>query len=311
MAALTGATLLPACATSRQTAKSSPVSLPGLQLYMLGAEVEKDFSGTLQQVAAIGYREVELPSFYNRKGVELRAALDANGLSCPGVHIAGQPFAPSALSLAADPAQLSQEVAALGAHYVVMPLFLIPERLLRAPRAGESMLDLLTAIAANLVADDWKRTADFLNEKGAILARSGLRLAYHTHNPEFAPLAEGGNGLELLMKHTDPKLVGFELDIGWVAAAGHDPVEVLARYPGRFPLMHLKDLEQTPANTSFRINSVDVGTGVIAWDKLLPAARKAGIVHYFIEQEPPFKRPPIDSARTGFEFLQKAFRTMS
>jgi sugar phosphate isomerase/epimerase len=300
MTALTSAAMLPTYL------RSSPVAerVLGLQLYTLGDEVAKDLVGNLQAVAAIGYREVELPNFYGRTAKELRAALDAAGLACPSIHILGTPFAPGMLSLADDPAKLAAEVHALGARYVVMPLFLLPESALHARKPGEDFLATLTAAASAMTAKEWKRTAAFLNEKGRALKKQGLQLAYHNHNPEFLPLPEGVNGFELLVKNTDPNLVAFELDVGWVAAGGADPVQVLSRHSGRIQLLHLKDLKTTTSHAPFKMNPSDVGAGVIDWPRLLRAARTAKIDHYFVEQEPPFERPRIESARIAFQYLQ-------
>jgi sugar phosphate isomerase/epimerase len=306
-AALLGAGLLPGFSVRAAFAKTSNQAL-GLQLYMLGPEVANNLSANLAKVAAIGYSQVEFPSFYNKKASELRSALDAAGLTCPSVHVPGQAFAPGALSLAGDLSLLADEVSAIGARTIVMPLFLLPTRLVHAPQAGEDVQAMLAAAFAAMVADDWKKTAAFLNEKAAILARSGLHLAYHNHNAEFARLADGSTGLELLMQNTDPALVSFELDVGWVAAAGQDPVTVLKRYPGRIRLMHLKDLKSTPPNTVLHMIPADVGAGIINWPDLLRASKAAGIKYYFVEQEPPFERPPLESSRIAFDFLQHAFR---
>jgi sugar phosphate isomerase/epimerase len=300
MTAFTSAAMLPTYL------RSSPVAnrILGLQLYTLGDEVAKDLTGTLKAVAAIGYREVELPSFYGRPAKELRAALDAAGLACPSIHVPGSPFVPGMVSLADDPAKLAGEMHALGARYVVMPLFLLPESALRARKPGEDFLVTLTAAANTMTAEDWKRTAAFLNEKGRELKSQGLQLAYHNHNPEFLSLPEGGNGFELLVKNTDPNLVAFELDVGWVVAGGADPVQLLSSHPGRIQLLHLKDLKTSTPHVPFKMIPSDVGAGVIDWPRLLRAARTAKIDHYFVEQEPPFERPRMESARIAFQYLQ-------
>jgi sugar phosphate isomerase/epimerase len=304
LAGMTGLATLgdPGASAMAPRAASPPV---GLELYTLGDGIASDLPGALRQVAAIGFREVELPSFYGRKGSDLRAHLDAAGLRCPSVHVLGQAFVPGMMSLGDDPARIAAEVNALGAQHVVMTVFLVPDRLLRAPKPGEDAVALLRAIAAELTGDDWRRTADFLDARGRALGGHGLKLSYHPHNPEFAELSDGSTGLEVLMKHTDPAAVSLELDIGWVAAAGQDPVQVIRRHPGRILLMHLKDLKPTPPNTSLTLNSTDVGSGIIDWPAVLAAGRSAGVAHWYVEQEPPFERPRIESARVGYEYLQK------
>ncbi len=154
-----------------------------------------------------------------------------------------------------------------------------------------------------MTADDWRFNADFLNAKGAVLKRSGLKLAYHNHNAEFSPLAGGGqgarNGYEILLATTDPALVGFEMDAGWVAAAGQDPFALLKDHPGRFTAMHVRDIKATTKpNFVFVQDPTEVGSGKIDWKRLLPAAHAAGVRDFFVEQEL-LLRPFAPGIRSG------------
>jgi sugar phosphate isomerase/epimerase len=111
-------------------------------------------------------------------------------------------------------------------------------------------------------------------------------------------------GLEILLAETDPKLVTFEMDVGWVAAAGHDPVALLAKHKGRFTLMHLKDIKpSTAANFALKMDPADVGSGKLDWKRLLSAAYAEGVRNFYLEQEPPFTRPRIEAAKIGFDYL--------
>src|SRR5262245_5447874 len=98
--------------------------------------------------------------------------------------------------------------------------------------------------AQQMTLGDWQRTAQFLNEKGAILKATGIRLGYHNHNPDFAPIQKT-TGFEVLMRETQPDLVSFEMDAGWVAAAGVDPAALLRKHVHRFYQMHVKDIRAT------------------------------------------------------------------
>ena len=112
--------------------------------------------------------------------------------------------------------------------------------------------------------------------------------------------------MEILLKGTDPKLVTFELDAGWVTAAGHDPIALMKAHPGRFTQMHVKDIKPTTkANFELRQDPTEVGGGMIDWKKLLPAAYAAGIRGFYYEQEPPFAHARLESARISFEYLAK------
>jgi sugar phosphate isomerase/epimerase len=275
----------------------------GLQLYTLGAEIQKDLDNVLAAVARIGYKSVELPSypsFLGRSPAELRAAFDRAGLRCTSAHILAQPFAPGILALNGDLDRLADALATIGARTVVMPILRVPDRFQAAPGEGAG---LILRVAREATEDDWKSTADFLNEKGAALARRGLRLGYHNHNFDLAPLGQT-TGLEILLQRTDPKLVTFELDVGWVAAAGVDPIAFIKRHAGRFGLMHIKDIKATSkANFALTMEPTEVGSGAIDWRRLLAAAYAAGAREFFVEQEPPFSRPRIEAAKVSFDYL--------
>jgi len=130
-------------------------------------------------------------------------------------------------------------------------------------------------------------------------------VGYHNHNLEFAPLAGGGTGWDVLIRETDPSLVKFEVDIGWVAAAGRDPVAFLDRHHGRLRWLHIKDLRpSTSANFALRMDPVKTGAGRQDWARILPAAHRAGIEHFYVEQEPPFAIPRMEAAERSYRFLK-------
>ncbi|MDG3444238.1 sugar phosphate isomerase/epimerase family protein [Nitrospirillum amazonense] len=312
---LGGAAALAGLSLARlSTAASTPFfkgnGLPiGLQLYTLGDLVEKDLPGTLKAVADMGYRAVELPGFYGHTAGDLAAALKAAGLVCESAHINAQGRGP-APSLSGDLDALVRDAHTIGLKFIVMPMFTVPARL-GGLQAGEGFGDFLARVASQFTADDWKSQAAFLNEKGAALKKAGLQLAYHNHNPEFAvaggPGAGGtATGYDILLAETDPDLVKMEMDAGWVAAAGLDPVALLQTHPGRFRLMHVKDLKAgTVPNTGLKMDPTEVGGGTLDWHRILPAAHAAGINHFYVEQEPPFARPRLEAARLSADYLGK------
>ena len=259
----------------------------GLQLYSVGAELRRDLDGTLKALSAIGYTTVETAGYAGRSAQELRAALDAHGLACTSAHVQPRGGGPEP-TLSGDLGRLAADMRILGARHVVMPIFLVPEgKSLRSPPSAE----------------DWKATAAFLNRTGAGLKREGLAFAYHNHNPEFAPL-DGGTVLDLLLRETDPALVQFEMDAGWVVAAGRDPVEVLKAHPGRFRMMHVKDVAKgVEPNFAFRVQTTSVGQGIIDWPRLLAAAYAEGVREYFVEHEPPFARPVLEMLADSYRNL--------
>ena len=299
-----GGALLGAAMTGGASAAAAPFfkrhNLPiGIQLYTLGPDAAKDLDGTLKAVAGIGYKTVELAGFLGRTGAQLRAALDQAGLACTSAHVQGRG------QLDGDLAKLADELKAIGVKTAVMPTAYIPERLGLRPAAGEDIGGYLRRVFTEMTADDWKMNADFLNAKGAVLGKAGIRVGYHNHNMEFAPVG-ATNGLEILLANTDPKLVTFEMDVGWVAAAGADPLAVLNKHKGRFSLMHMKDIKaDTQPNFTLQMDPTEVGSGKLDWKKLLPAAYAAGVRSFYVEQEAPFARPRIEAARISFDYLAR------
>lgn len=305
LAGLSAMAMLDAPAATREAARTTSPRKLGIQLYMLGDEVGANLEGTLSHVAAIGYQEVELPHFYNREPIILAKALAAAGLACPSIHVPLEPLWPEMPTLR-DLGPIADAATVLGATNIVVPLFPSPLRLARALRDGESGPDLVTDIASNMTISDWRDIARRLNETAASLTRRGLRLAYHNHNVEFLKLPDGRTPFDLLLSETEPALVDLELDVGWVAAAGLEPATMVERHASRIRQVHLKDLAPTPVNTALRMNPADLGQGIIDWKTLLPVLQRAGIEHLYVEQEPPFERSRLDSARHAFEFLRKA-----
>lgn len=260
----------------------------GIQLYTLAPEAAKDLDGTLKAVAGIGYKNVELHGLLGKTGAQLRTSLDAAGLACTAIHVQGRG------QLDGDLGKLAETLTAIGVKTAIMPSPYIPDRLV-----GKGLREVLT----QLTADDWKMNADFLTEKSAVLAKSGIRLGYHNHNFEFVPLGDT-TGLEIMIQRTDPKLVTFELDVGWVAAAGVDPAAFFAKHKGRFSLMHVKDIKaDTQANFELKMDPTEIGSGKLPWKTLLPAAYAAGVRGFYVEQEPPFARPRIEAAKISYDYL--------
>jgi sugar phosphate isomerase/epimerase len=276
----------------------------GLQLYTLGDAPYRDLDGALATVARIGYRAVEPVGLMKRTAAQLRAALDRTGLSCPSTHVPLQAGGSGEPTLAGDIGRLAADMHRLGVEQVVVPIFPVPERIGR-PRQGEGSLQYLIRAGREMTADDWRRTAAQLNEKGAALKREGLELAYHNHNVEFTQHGPG-TAYDLLLANTDPEAVWFEMDVGWVAAAGVDPIRLLRTHRRRFRLMHVKDIEaSTVPNHAFKMDPADVGSGTLDWKSILPAGYEAGVRHYYVEQEPPFAGPRMEAARADYEYLAR------
>lgn len=241
----------------------------GIQLYTVRRDLARDAEGTLARVAEIGFREVEFAGFPQGSAASLRAMLDRHGLTAPSGHVALQ-------ALRSDWDRTLDAAAAVGQRYIVVAFLPAEER---------------------RTADDWKRLAALFNHGAEAARQRKIQFAYHNHDFEFDPF-EGQTGYDLLLAETDRKLVQFEMDLYWISKAGRDPAEYFARWPGRFPLLHVKDMDATPAK-SF----TEVGRGVIDFRRIFKRARQAGVRHFFYEQDST-PGSPFDSARVSYDFLR-------
>lgn len=245
-ATLAAAALLPPVALSQ----NRRVERIGLQLYTLRQDMARDFEGTLARVAELGFKEMEFAGYFGRSASDVRTILERHGLASPAAHI----------QLTAIRENLEREIdyaAELGQSYIVVPSLPGNERSL----------------------DDYRRHAETLNSAGEACRRSGLKMGYHNHNFEFE--STGGQvPYDLLLNNTDPGLVDFELDLFWITVAGADPLTYFAGHPGRFTMLHVKDLD-----THGRM--ADVGRGTIDFAGLFSHASEAGFKHYFVEHDNP------------------------
>jgi sugar phosphate isomerase/epimerase len=263
------------CAVAGRLA-AKPLRTPiGLQLYSVRELLPQDFEGTLRKVSAAGYKEVEAAGYYGKPAKEFRAAMDRAGLRCVSTHH-------SMAELVQRLDMLIEYGNQLGLDYIVCP----------------SPMHRYSEEKGPLNLDDWRWAAGVLNRIGEKVKAAGMILGYHNHEPEFG--SEGGVVFyDELLRKTDPKLVVFELDCGWAAAAGRNPVDYLSKWPERFPLLHVKDMAKG-ANGQFY--STVMGRGVVDYQPILRSA--TGLKHAFIEQEE-FDIDPIEAIRLDAEYLRK------
>jgi sugar phosphate isomerase/epimerase len=257
---------------------AAPLKFPmGLELYSVRELLPKDFDGTLAKVRADGYTEVEAAGYYDKSAADFKKAMDKAGLRCISTH---HPMA--VLKPRLD--ELIEYGHNLGLEYIVCP----------SPMHRDPAVKWSTPMTL----DDWRWNADELNKIGEKVNAAGMKFGYHNHTPEF--LSEGGVVFyDELLKLTDPKLVFFEMDCGWVFAAGRDPIEYLKKTPERFPLLHVKDMAKG-ANGEF--HSTVMGRGLVNYKPILRAA--TGLKHYFIEQEE-FDLDPIEALKLDAEYMRK------
>jgi sugar phosphate isomerase/epimerase len=283
---------------------ANPLGLPiGLQLYTVGKEMDADPAGTLKQVAAIGYKDVEVSPMSKISTKDLRHLLDEFGLKSPSGHY----MLPDLL---ANLQQKIDQAKELGQQYMVVtvPWVADPSRVKADPKDGE--MGFFLALVHSLTLDDWKWNAEQFNKVGELVKTAGLHLAYHNHNFEFTPLANT-TGYDEFLRLTDPNLVSLEMDCGWVTVAGKDPLAYLAKYPQRYHLLHIKDFRKgfTPTTTLMAKQGAPVptelGRGAIDYAPIFAAAKHAGIRAFFVEQEPPFTEiPALEAIKVDYDYLK-------
>ena len=254
----------------------------GLQLYSLRETIGDNVRGTIEKVAEVGFNEVETygyspeNQFWGFSVEEFKEIIHSNGMTTPSGHYSLDPY------LSQDGTEYDFQTALEVAQGLDQKYLIIPHI-----SAG-----LRTSI------DDYKRIAEKLNQAGEMCQEVGLQLAYHNHAFEFDDY-NGQNGLEVFLENTDEDLVDFELDLYWVVRAGKDPVALFEKYPGRFPLWHVKDMSK--ANNE---KNTEIGSGTIDYEKIFEKAGIAGAQHFIVEQEN-FELDPYQSLSQSYKYIKE------
>jgi len=255
---------------------AASLGLPiGLQLYSVRTLLPTDYAGTLKQIAALGYKEVEAAGFFNLPVEQVKAAMRAAGLRCVSAH-----YSLALLRQHLD--EILPFCKSLGTGYVVCSSPMHQQEGAKGP----------------LSLDDWRWSADQFNQVATKVEATGMRFAYHNHFAEFGAI-DGILPYDELLKHTDPAKVSFELDCGWVIVGGQDPVHYLKQYPTRIVMLHVKDFKNN------KPPSVELGTGSIDYGPIFAAAAAAGHVrHAFVEQEE-FQGPIMEALKVDAEYMKR------
>ncbi|WP_257666356.1 sugar phosphate isomerase/epimerase family protein [Parapedobacter tibetensis] len=311
-AALATAYFAPSLLSCSSPTPKGGTSLPsgiGIQLYTLRDVLDTDVQNTIARVAEIGYDHVETfgleingqgePTFWGTSRSDLRSLLEQSSLKTYSGHYDLSEFLTpgdgneEALNIYIDTA------AELGQQYLIAP---VPPMML---------IDSLTS-------DDYRFMADQLNKAGELAAKSGLKVGYHNHFWEFRTFDDGSKGMDILIENTDEELVVFELDLFWSEKSGIDSTTYFKKYPGRFPLWHIKDMDKRntvpvtgpeydkkpimellPA-----ITYTEVGTGAIDFKKILSEQETAGLQYAFVEQDI-ITIDPFESVKKSYQYVNQ------
>lgn len=250
-----------------QNAGKRKIDKIGIQLYTVREQMKKSVSRTLAAVAKAGYKEVEFAGYFSTPVTDVKKMLSDNGLVSPSAHI-------SLTDLGDKWEGLLEDANTLGQQYLTVAWVDAPDRTL----------------------DGYKRIAKLFNDAGTRARRERVQLAYHNYSYEWTPVS-GRIPYQILLDECDPQNLAMEVDVYWMRQAKQDPLTWFAKYPGRFHMLHAKDMGPGPKHAM-----LDVGKGTVDWRTLLSRGEKAGVKHVFVENDE--AKDPLASMRSSYRYLQ-------
>lgn len=255
----------------------------GLALYTVRDAMGNDPKETLKEVATLGYEYIEAAGydngkFYGMKPEEFKKYLETIGLTPLSTHQSSITFE--------NADQMIADVKAAGFKYLVIPV----------PPMGHFKYDAETQTM--YTDEDAASLTKTLNIFGEKCKKAGINLLYHNHNFEFKEDSQGHVIYDYLLEHTNPEYVNFEMDLYWTIKAGADPVSYFKKYPGRFIIWHVKDMDEQG-------RFAPVGTGTIDFSKILAQKNTAGMQYYFVEQDRTFNMEPLEAIKVSHQGLSK------
>ncbi len=269
-------------------AQAATIKNIGIQLYTLRDVIEKDTKNVLTQLSKAGYKELEAygidsGSFFGKSASEFKKMVTDLGMKTVGSH-------------AMPDVQFDKDVKD-GLDVVV------PNWKKAVATAREGGLTYITCPywkeEHRQSAEDYKKAAAIINLLGEYAVEQGLKFTYHNHDFEFKKIGDT-DFYDTLLKETNPTMVNFEMDLYWVVAAGKNPADYFTKHPGRFHQVHVKDMSKTD-----KTKNTEVGKGSINFASILKMAPKAGIKHFFVEQENGYSPDSVASAKLSATYLKK------
>jgi sugar phosphate isomerase/epimerase len=242
----------------------------GVQLYTVRNDMAKDFEGTLQKVASLGYKEVEFAGYYDRTPEQVKEILTRFGLEAPSAHV---PLKEIQTNI-----EKSIEAAKIIGHKLIVCPYLDAN-------------DRKTI-------DNYKSHVATFNKAGEACKKAGIEFAYHNHDFELVAI-DGTVPLDLLLAETDKNLVKLELDLYWMKKANANSLAYIAKHPRRTIAFHVKDMDNT-AKQFF----TEVGRGIIDFKEIFKQSKNSGVKYYFVEQDQ-CPGPPLDSLKISIDYLKQ------
>lgn len=298
--------LLPRLANANSVSIFSKPRAVGIQLYTLSDLMTADPKGTLQKVAAIGYKEIETAAtvkgyYYGYKPKEFAALVKDMGMHWRSQHVLGAPF--NMAEMEKNIMKMTGQDAAKAKQMMERFKFMASIPTLKnnyqqlADEAAEGGISYLVCASIPVSTfDEIKTATEVFSKSGEACKKAGLTFAYHNHTTEFDQV-EGHRPFDYILSNTDKNLVKMELDLAWATKAGQDPVALFKAHPGRFPLWHVKDL-----NKETKLPE-EVGSGYIDFKRIFDHAAESGMKYFFVEQD---QAPhPLQNVTNSYNYLNK------
>jgi len=257
---------LSALAAAKNIDVMGKISDISVQLYTVRRLMRENVEKTIADVAKIGYSQVEFAGYYDRTAKQIKDMLDANDLKSPSMHVDLDLIQGDKLKKMIEYSNI------VGHKYIIVP-FLKPEE--------------------RATIDQYKRHTENFNKIGEECKKAGLKFAYHNHEFEFAAI-DGVVPMDIMLNESDADLFNIEIDLYWAIDGGVKPVEYFKRYPGRFPLCHVKDMTKGG-------QMVDVGHGDINFAEIFAHSELAGLEYYVVEHDQP--ESPLESITNSYDSL--------
>ncbi|MDR6194993.1 sugar phosphate isomerase/epimerase [Siphonobacter sp. SORGH_AS_0500] len=292
---LAGSSLYPLLSRAEEVGSAFVAKPIGIQLFTVFEPMNQDPKGTLKQIAAIGYKEIESAfssrgGYYGFKPKEFKAIVEDLGMKWRSHHALGAPFKPRP--------GMKMPLGKDGKPMTFPPSLNLKENYQQlADEAAEAGLNYLVCASTPVATmEEIKSSIEVFQKAAEASKKAGVQFAYHNHATEFDPVEGGKTPYEVILSQTSPDLVKMELDLAWATKAGKDPVAIFKEHPGRFPIWHIKDIKSDLKTIT------EVGNGVVDFKKAFSAAKIAGLKYFFVEQD---LAPSMDNVKISFDHLSK------
>ncbi|MFN5422010.1 MAG: sugar phosphate isomerase/epimerase family protein [bacterium] len=265
--------------------------LTGVQLYSIRTDMNADPLGTLQKLAAMGYKHVEHANYINRKfygwtAKEFKIILDDLGMKMPSGHtvLGAQHWNASKKDFTDAWKYTVEDAATMGQLFVISPSLEADSR-----KSLSGMMSFM----------------EVFNKSGELCKKSGMKFGYHNHDFEFKEKLGDRTVFDIILTETDPNFVMYQLDIGNMMNAGVKALDIMKKYPGRFQSMHVKDATPVTDKTYGPYESTILGKGIIPIKEVIDLGRKWGTKHFIIEQESYQDKTPLECVKEDLEIMKK------